>query len=163
MLLVLALAACSGPPKPLVTPGQVVTVDDGILRTRDDQSIEVTVHRVFAEHEADGHLVLKNLTVEEARHSPVLRVARGRAWLTILGTISDPAQGYVAAQRAVEDLGTEYLNVPKPMNDDTGMHVKLAEIAVKERADYAGAVQILDRVIDSRIHAYLHVFKQSLQ
>lgn len=155
------LASCAAPAKPAITPGQVISLEDGTLTTRDDQSIEITVHRVFAEHEANGSIVLKDLTVDEARRSPLVRVARGRAWLQIVHAIEVPEQGYVAAMRGLDDMGTEYLEVKKPMLDDTGMHVKLAKIAAEEHGDYTTALGDLERVYESRIHAYLVVFKQN--
>ena len=128
------MVACSMPTKPSITPGQVIAPDDGTLTTRADQLIEITVRRAFASHEAEGTVVIKNLTVDEARRSPLGRVARGRAWLQIVHAIEAPEQGYVAAMRGLDDMGTEYLHVKKPMFDDTGMHVKLAKIATEEHA-----------------------------
>lgn len=154
----IVLASCSSAVKPSIRPGQVFALDDGTLTTRADQSIEITVHRAFAAHEADGTVVTKNLTVDEARRSPLGRVARGRAWLQIVHSIDGPEQGYVAAMRGLDDMGTEYLHVKKPMFDDTGMRVRLAKIAAEEHADYTTALRDLERVYDSRIHAYLVVF-----
>lgn len=155
------LASCAAPAKPSFAPGQVISLEDGTLTTRDDQSIEITVHRVFAAHEANGSVVLKDLTVDEARRSPLRRVARGRAWLQIVHAIEAPEQGYVAAMRGLEDMGTEYRQVKKPMLDDTGMHVKLAKITAELHGEYASALLDLERVYESRIHAYLVVFKQN--
>lgn len=67
----MVLASCSSPVKPSVTPGQVIALEDGTLTTRADQSIEIRVHRAFAAHEADGTVVARNLTVDEARRSPL--------------------------------------------------------------------------------------------
>jgi len=38
------------------------------------------------------------------------------------------------------------------------MHVTLAKIAAEEHADYTTALRDLERVYESRIHAYLVVF-----
>ena len=157
---VVLFGSCSAPAKPSVTPGQVISLEDGTLTTRDAQSIEITVHRAFAQHQANGSIVLKDLTVDEARRSPLGRVARGRAWLQIVHAIEVPEQGYLAAMRGLDDMGTEYLHVKKPMHDDTGMHVKLAKIAAEEHGDYPTALSDLERVYESRIRAYLVVFKQ---
>ena len=155
------LASCSAPAGPRIAPVRTISLEDGTLTAREDQLIEITVHRVFAEHEANGSVILEGLTVDEARRSPLGRVARGRAWLQIVHAIEGPEQGYVAAMRGLEDMGTEYLQVNKPMLDDTGMHVKVAKIAAEEHGDYATALGDLERVYESRIHAYLVVFHQN--
>ena len=152
------LASCSAPAKPSATPGQVISLADGTLTTRADRTIEITVRRAYAGHRANGSVVIKDMTVDEARRTPLERVARGRAWLQIVHAIEATEQGYFAAMRGLDDMGTEYLRVNKPMLDDTDMHVKLAKIAAEEHGDYATAVRDLERVYASRIHAYLVTF-----
>lgn len=157
-LLVVALLGCSPPAKPPLTPGQVVTLADGTLRTRDEHSIEIVVHREFADHRADGTVVLRDFTVDEAAHSFLISVARGRAWRSIVDQIEDPAEASVALQRAVEELGYRYLGVKgHQISDETSTQVLLAENELKA-GETVGAVARLKKVLDERLGNYLRVY-----
>src|SRR5262249_41055658 len=58
--------ACSAPVRSGITPGQVVTIGDTVLRVRPDGRIAVTVTRTFQGSAADGTAVLGNIDMEAA-------------------------------------------------------------------------------------------------
>lgn len=157
-LIVVALFACSPPAKRPLTPGQVVVLADGTLRTRDEHSIEIVVHREFAEHRADGVVVLHDFSLDEAKHSFLINVARGRAWRAIVAELEDPAEASVALQRAIGELGYRYLGVVgHQISDETSTQVLLAENELKA-GEVVDAVARLRKVLDDRLGNYLRVY-----
>jgi len=92
------LVSCSSAVKPGIRPGQVIALDDGTLTTRADHQ------------ELDGGRSASLST----------RPCRARTSLASdVHAIEAPEQGYFAAMRGLDDMGTEYLHVKKPMFDDT--------------------------------------------
>lgn len=90
-LALVILTACAAPREPLFSPGQVIELRDGVLRTRDAWTADVSVHRTFAEHEAEGTVELRDIRLDVARRSNVIRAAIGRAWLAILRQVPIPS------------------------------------------------------------------------
>jgi hypothetical protein len=88
----------------------------------------------------------------------VVRVAGARAWLAIAEVVeSDPARRYVAAKRAVAELGTEYRKVRPSLIDDTGKHLQIAQV-LAEHGDQAAAADELVRAAQSRLELYRRCF-----
>ena len=161
-LLAVLLAACPGPVKPSVTPGQVAVVGDASFRARNDGGISVTVTHTFEGHTASGTAVLEGMDLETAKRSVLVRVAGARAWLAITEALgSDPARRYLAAQRAVDELGTEYRKARPTLIDDTGKHLQLALVLV-EQGDQAAAADELVHAVESRLALYLRCFRDHL-
>lgn len=161
-LLAVLLVACSGPVRPAVTPGQVAVVGDATFRARDDGRISVTVTRRFEAHTASGTAVLEGMDLETATRSVLVRVAAARAWLAITEALgSEPARRYLAAQRAVDELGTEYRRAHPSLIDDTGKHLQMAHVLLQQ-GDQAAAADELVRAVQSRLDLYLRCFRDHL-
>jgi len=162
LLLAVSLAACSSPARSGLTPGQVVVVGDTEFRVRMDGRIAVTVTLTFQGHAASGTALLEHMDMEAAKRSVLLRVAGARAWLAIVQAVgSDPSRRYLAAQHAVDELGTEYRKAGPNIIDDTDKHLQIAHFYA-ERGDQAAAADELVRVVQARLGLYQRYFQDQL-
>ena len=149
----------------MVAPGQVVVDGDTTFRTREANAIEVSVVRRFDDRHATGVATLHGVTLQDARRSPLVRVAVGRAWLAIQGALaSEPAVAYDAARRGLDDVGTEYRGRRKDRNliDDTGQAIRIAE-SMAQRGDLTGAAAKLGEVLQTRVELYLRAFEGQVE
>lgn len=160
------LASCSHPPgKKNVIPGQVIVVDDTTFTTREGNAIDASVIRRFGERQATGAATLHGMTLEEARTSVLVSVAKGRAWLAIATQLSEASATYDAAMRGLDELGLEYRNVKrrgKYVTDDSGQTVLLAKISA-DKGDYARAAASVMDVLRERIRIYVRVFDGAVE
>lgn len=162
LLLAVSLAACSAPVRSGQTPGQTVVLGDTELRVRMDGRIVVTVTRTFQGHAASGTALLQNMDMEAAKRSVLLRVAGTRAWLAIVQAVgSDPSRRYLAAQHALDELGTEYRKAGPNIIDDTDKYVQIAHFFA-ERGDQAAAADELVRGVHARLALYQRYFQDQL-
>jgi hypothetical protein len=97
---------------------------------------------------------LVNSAVTGSAASPQIdrRLADAREALRAAQTAEGPEQAYAAARRGIDELGTDYS--PPGTEDDTGVHLYLAETRAKEN-QLASAASIAMRVLDERIHMYV--------
>lgn len=163
LLLAVLLAACSGTTKPAVTPGQTAVIGDATFLVREDGRISVTVTRTFEGQTASGLAVLQDIDLETAKHSVLVRVAGARAWLAITQAFEhDPPHRYLAAQRAVEELGTEYRKARPNLIDDTNKHLLIAQ-QLAEQGDQAAAADEVLLTLQSRLALYVRCFRDHLE
>ncbi len=97
-------------------------------------------------------VVLRGMSLDEARRSIYVRVAAGRAWLEISRELSaSPDAAYVAAKHGLDELGST-LDLPaKPIIiDDTDNHVHIAEDQA-EHGHFADAASELAHALETRI------------
>lgn len=162
LLLAVSLAACSAPARSGLTPGQVVTIGDTVLRGRADGRIVVTVTRTLQGREASGSAMLENMDMEAAKRTVLLRVAGTRAWLAIVQAVgTDPSLRYLAAQHAVDELGTEYRKAGPNIIDDTDKYLSIAHVFA-ERGDQSAAADELLRLVHARLTLYQRYFQDQL-
>jgi hypothetical protein len=164
--LLAVFASCSHPPsKTDVIPGQVIVAGDTTFTTREGNAIDVHVTRALGEQQGTGAATLHGMTLEEARTSVLVSVAKGRAWLAIATQLSEASATYDAAMRGLDELGLEYRNVKrkgKYITDDSGQTVLLAKMSA-DKGDYAKAAAGLLSVLRERIQVYLRVFDGSVE
>ena len=163
-VLVLTLTSCSHPPTNDVTPGQVIVLHDTTLTTRTG-AIDVNVIRRFGEHEGTGAATLHRMTVEEARTSVLVSVAKGRAWLAIATQLPEASDTYDAAMHGIDELGLEYRNVKrngKYVIDDSGQALLLAKTRA-DKGDYTRAAASVLYVLRERLAIYLRVFEGAVE
>ena len=162
LLLAVSLAACSAPTRSGLTPGQVVTIGDTELRVRADGRILVTVTRTLQGREASGSAMLQNMDIEAAKRTVLLRVAGTRAWLAIVQAVgTDPSLRYLAAQHAVDELGTEYRKAGPNIIDDTDKYLQIAHVFA-ERGDQTAAADELLRAVHARLLLYQRYYQDQL-
>jgi hypothetical protein len=143
----------------------VIRSGDTTFRTREGGAIDVTVHREFRGHDATGEVTLRSMTLEAAQRSTLVRVAAARAWLSIEAAMSsDPRAAYEAAQRATEELGTEYRSAggSRHVIDDTGHDILRARMASQD-GDHARAAALMTGVLRARIELYLRAFPGTVE
>lgn len=163
--LALLLGSCSPPSHKHVVPGQIIVAGDITFTTREENSIAVSVVRKSGEQHATGAAVLHGMTVEEARTSALVGVAKGRAWLSLATTLSDAQAAYAAAMQGIAELGVEYRNVKKGgryIIDDTGQAILLARMNA-EKGDHVRAVSAVVTVLRERLEIYRRVFSGSVE
>lgn len=161
-LLAVSLAACSAPAKPGFSAGQVIVIGDTVFRGRADGRILVTVARTFQGHGATGNVLLRIMDMEAAKRSVLIRVAGTRAWLAIIQAVGpDPSRRYLAAQHAVDELGTEYRKAAPNIIDDTTKYLQIARLFA-ERGDLASASDELVRAVHARLALYQRYFQDQL-
>ena len=141
----------------MVAPGQEVVDGDTVFRTREANAIDVSVVRRFGGRDATGAATLHGMSLDDARRSPLVRVAVGRAWLALHGALaSEPNVAYDCAGRALDEVGTDYPKRRDGRNlvDDTGHAIRIAR-SMAERGDVAGASAELGEVLKSRVELYI--------
>jgi hypothetical protein len=154
-------AACGSHDRPVVRPGQTITVGDTTFRTHEGDRIEVSIVRTFHDQHATGVAMLHGVSLEAAQRSPLVRVAIARAWLSIAQTLAtEPAAAYEAARRGIDELRTEYRKAG--IIDDTGQWIRLAEMAANAD-DIGTAASQLIKALRERVDLYLHVFHDSVR
>jgi len=167
VVIVAGLAACSHPPmKPDVPPGQVFVAGDATFTTRPANAIEVRVTRALGGHEAEGTATLHGIGVEEAKTSPLVAVAKGRAWLAVASALAgEPVIAFDAALRGLDELGTSYRGAKrdgKHVIDDTGTKVQLAKMSA-DKGDHASAAAEASAVLTQRIDLYVRMFAGAVE
>lgn len=144
-----------------VRPGQVVVDGDTTFTTREQHAIDVRVALAFRGHRGTGAATLRGFTLDEARRSPLVNIAVGRAWLAIVATLSDdPSAAYEAALDGIAELGTHYRSAGHVI-DDTGNSLSLAEMAAA-RGDLATAARGCSEVLRARVELYRLAFRDSV-
>jgi len=163
---VLTCVACCADHPPIVQPGQIVVDGDTRFQTREGNAIEVTTIRRLHGHEATGAATLHGLALDDARRSPLARVAAGRAWHAIASALAaQPAAAYDAARKGIAELGTAYRSAPRGHHnviDDTGSTLRLAERAAAQ-GDVATAARLAGETLQLRLDAYQRVFRDALE
>ena len=165
VVLMVGLAACSHPPMKQIAPGQVIVAGDATLTTREGNAIEVSVTRALGDHHAEGRATLHGITVEDAKTSRFVAVAKGRAWFAIATALaSEPPLAYDAALRGIDELGTDYRakRDGKLVIDDTGQTLMMAKMAAG-KGDHAGAAADATKVLRLRIDLYVRAFAGAVE
>lgn len=127
-------------------------------------SIEVRVVRAWRGHEETGLAISHGVTLDFPRMAALVGIAGARAWLAIFSRpVDDAAAKYLAIKQALVELGDEYRyrdggKYRRSIEDDTGVKLLLAA-GLANQGDVAGAAALAQRMLASRLEAYLWRFR----
>lgn len=158
-MIVLVCAACSTARPPV--PRMQTQVIEGATFTATGDVFEVRVVKHWQGRDATGIARLHGVFAFD-QMAGLVAIAGTRAWLTLTSATDDPRVKYEGLRRALDELGTEYryryrAGRRQTLNDDTGPRLLLAA-GLARGGDFAGASELAERMLRTRLQVYVQRF-----